>query len=605
MPVNYHKLVHVARKQIPADVVVNNGKLVNVFSGEIYPGGVAIVGDRIAATGEMDDYIGDDTRVIDAKGGFISPGMIDGHVHIESSMLSVTRFAELALMHGTTSVMTDLHEVAVVGGLETVREMLDEAQHSLMKIYFVIPSHVPFSPGFETTGGVVGPEEVRSALAYPRCVGLSEVVVSSALSEEERLWAAMEIVREDGKLLHGHGPFTYNGDLSAFAALGIYTDHESFSKEDGIARLRAGIHLQMRQGSAAESIADIIPLFTEEHLNGSNISVITDDILAEDLYRNGYQDVNVKTLQKQGVDAMSAIQMVTINAAKAFRVDHEIGVLAPGRQADLVIVDDLAEFSPRSVMACGTLVIEDGQKVFDFPDPQPTEHQINSIHLKSQITAEQLVDLAKSPVDAESVQVNVLDSPQEIPVPTLITEQLKVVDGCVHPDPERDIAAIVVAERHQATGNVALAFTRGFRLKRGAIASSVAHDNHNLLSIGTNYEDIATALNRVAELKGGQVVVSDGKIIAEISLPILGLMSLDPVDEVCLKLRNLTVAAHEIGCEMRWPHMFMSFMTCSAGPGYSITDMDCLTAIIKNSFRLLLGNYWFTVAKGGCITETK
>ena len=208
----------------------------------------------------------------------------------------------------------------------------------LLKIYFVIPSHVPFSPGLETTGAVIGPEEVRIALDFPRIAGLSEIVVSSALGEDQRLWEAMELVRRRGKLLHGHGPFTYGSDLAAFASLGIHTDHESFTAEDGIARLRAGIHLQIRQGSAAESIPEIIKVITEEGLDSSNVSIITDDILAEDLFKKGYQDVNIRLLQEQGVDPIKAVQMVTINAAKAFHLEDEVGLLAPGRQADVVIV---------------------------------------------------------------------------------------------------------------------------------------------------------------------------------------------------------------------------------------------------------------------------
>lgn len=576
MPADYHNLVNVARGQKKAEVVIHNGQIVNVFSGEIYEGGVAIVGDVITAVGDVEGYIGLDTQVIDARDGFITPGLIDGHVHIESSMLNVTRFAELALRHGTTSVMSDLHEVAVVGGLDAVREILAEADHSPLKIFFVIPSHVPFSPGFETTGGTVGPEEVRAALDFPRCVGLSEIVVSSALGEEERLWRAMDIVRSAGKLLHGHGPFTYGGDLAAFAALGIHTDHESFTIEDGIERLRAGIHLQIRHGSAAEGIPEIIPIITKKGLSGRNMSVITDDILAEDLHRRGYQDVNVKRLQLYGVDTITAIQMVTLNAAQAFRVDHEIGSLTPGRQADIVIVDDLAEFKPRLVMACGTLVVDESELVFDFPDPEPSDAQINSINVKTPVMASDIEKFAQCSPGLKRVFVHVLDTPQEIPVPELTVSEVPVINGFAQPDAGADIAAIVVAERYHATGGMALAFTKGFSLKKGAIASSVAHDSHNIIGIGTNYQDLAVAINRVADLKGGQVVIAEGEILAEISLPILGLMSPDPVEEVCDAIRSLTIAAHGIGCEMRWPHMFMSFMTCSAGPGYSITDQGLL-----------------------------
>lgn len=576
MEIDYRYLIDVAQCKKPADLVIHNGQIVNVFSGEIYSGGVAIARNVIAAIGSVEKYIGSKTEVIDAKGGYLTPGLIDGHVHIESSMLSVTRFAELALLHGTTSVMSDLHEVAVVGGLDAVREILDEAEKTPLKIYFVIPSHVPFSPGFETTGAIVGPEEVRKALNFPRCVGLSEIVVSAALGREERLWQAMDIVRSAGKLLHGHGPFTHDENLLAFAALGIHTDHESFTASDGVERLRAGIHLQIRQGSAAEGIPEILPCITKFGLDSHNVSVITDDILAEDLWQNGYQDINVRLLQKHGLDPVTAIQMVTVNAAKAFRVDHEIGLLAPGRQADILIVDDLSEFKPRTVLARGVLVVQDGKMVYGFPVPETTELQLSSVNLKEPIQASSLSQLAHITSQSNQVKVNVLVTPQDIPVPELRTFEVPVIDGLAQPDPDADIAAIVVVERHHATGNISLSFAKGFGLKKGAMASSVAHDNHNIIAIGINYEDLALSINRVADLKGGQVVVAGGKVLAEVPLPIMGLMSPEPVEVVCAGLRRLTTAARDIGCEMRWPHMFLSFMTCSAGPGYSITDKGLL-----------------------------
>ena len=400
--------------------------------------------------------------------------------------------------------------------------------------------------------------------------------MSSALGGDQRLWKAMELVRSKGKLLHGHGPFTYGGDLAAFASLGIHTDHESFTVEDGIARLRAGIHLQIRQGSAAESIPEIIKIVTEEGLDSSNISIITDDILAEDLFNKGYQDLNIRLLQEHGVDPLMAVQMVSINAAKAFHLEDEIGLLAPGRQADVVIVKDLVDFKPATVLARGVVVLDQGQSVFDFPQHQPTSRQLNSFHINKPVKKENLEKLARCSTSLERARVHVLDTPQDIPVPDLVIMELPVENGAAQPDPTQDIAAITVAERHHATGNISLAFVKGFHLERGAMASSVAHDHHNIIGIGANYADLADAINRVAELKGGQVVMEGGEVLAEVALPILGLMSPDTVSKVCEGLRKLTDAARKIGCQMRWPHMFMSFMSCSGGPGYSITDMGLL-----------------------------
>ena len=570
------KVLHVALGKEPADLVITNGKVVNVFSREIYAGGVAISGTKIAAVGEVEYTIGQGTKLIDADGFHLVPGLIDGHVHVESSMLAITHFAEMAVRHGTTSVMTDLHEVAVVGGLEAVKEILDEAKNLPFKIYFVVPSHVPFSPGFETTGGSIGPDEVKEALHFPHSVGLSEIVVTSALAENPRLWKSMQLTRNAGLSLHGHCPFTDGPELSGYASLGIRTDHESFNLNDGIQRLRAGIHLQIRDGSTAESIPEIIQTITEKGLDSRHISVITDDYLAEDLVSKGYMDAVYRRLISHGVDPMTAIQLISLNAAEAYRVDDEIGVLAPGREADVLLVEDLNNFAIHKVISCGKLVVEDSQLVKEFPSPLPSNKQVNSFHVLKPVSAKDLENLARVASGKKDVSINVLVTPEEIPVPELKVFKAKIYKGVVQPDPEQDISAVCVVERHKSTGNIALAFLRGFKLKKGAMASSVAHDNHNIIGLGTNYEDLACAVQRVIELQGGQVIVNGGKVVAEIPLPILGLMSSEPASRVCDQIKDLTAAARDLGCEMRWPLMFLSFMTCSAGPGYSITDKGLL-----------------------------
>lgn len=571
-----NKTLHTALGKIPADLVVINGRFVNVFSGEIYPGGIAVSGTKIAAIGDVEYAIGQKTKVIDAAGGYLVPGLIDGHVHVESSMLNVTNFAEMALRHGTTSIMTDLHEVAVVGGLDAVKEVLAEARNLPFKLFFVVPSHVPFSPGFETTGGSIGPAEVKEALHFPNAVGLSEIVVTAVLGENPRLWESMQVTREAGLGLHGHCPFTRGKELSAYASLNIRTDHEAFDLEDGIQRLRAGIHLQIRDGSTAEGIPDIIRTITEKGLNSRHVSVITDDYLAEDLVQKGYMDAVYRRLIGNGVDPLTAIQLISINAAEAYRVDDRIGVLAPGREADILIVKDLKEFAVHQVISCGKLVAEDGQLVQKLPSPEPSQKQLHSIHVSKPVSAMDLENLARVPSQQAEVKVNVLVTPQEIPVPDLGVYKVKVAGGVIQPDPQQDVSAICVVERHKATGNIALAFAKGFKLKTGAMASSVAHDNHNIIALGTNYADLALAIQRVIELQGGQVVVKDRKITAEVCLPILGLMAEEPADLLCTQINALTAAAREIGCEMRWPLMFLSFMTCSSGPGYSITDLGLL-----------------------------
>jgi len=514
--------------------------------------------------------------VIDAQGDYLVPGLIDGHVHVESSMLNITHFAEMAVQHGTTSIMTDLHEVAVVGGLEAVKEVLEEAKDLPFKAFFVVPSHVPFSPGFETTGGSIGPEEVKEGLQIHRSVGLSEIVVTAALDENPRLWKSMQVTRDSGLSLHGHCPFTNGPELSAYASLGIRTDHEAFDLKDAVQRLRTGIHLQIRDGSTAEGIPDLIRTITEKRMSSHPVSVITDDYLAEDLVNKGYMDAVCRRLISHGVEPMTAIQLISINAAEAYRVDDQVGLLAPGREADVLLVKDLTQFSIQKVISCGKLVVDGGQLVQPFPEPSSSLKQCNSIHVKKPISARDLENLARVTTNEKEVKINVLVTPQEIPVPVLETFKVKVHEGVIQPDPGQDVSAICVVERHKATGNIALAFAKGFKLNRGAMASSVAHDHHNIVALGTNYADLALAIQRVIDLQGGQVVVDGGKVAAEIPLPVFGLMSSEPAGRVCEQNKDLTDAARKIGCDMRWPLMFLSFMTCSSGPGYSITDMGLL-----------------------------
>lgn len=562
-------LVSVARRAMPASLVIIGGKIVNVFTGEIYDGGIAVFGKHIAVVGDIEGTIGSDTQIIDASGSYLVPGLMDGHNHIESSLLSIEQFAGCALRTGTTSIVTDLHEVAAVGGLKMVRKFLDNIKDYPFNLFFAIPSHVPFTPGYETTGGIVGPEQVSQALEWPESVGLSEVVASSALEKDERLLRSMSIVKQSGGLLHGHSPFITGGDLAGFASMGARTCHESFNHTEAIERLRNGIHLLIRDSSVAHSLPEIIRCYTESGVSSRRISLITDDLLAHDLVYVGYMDEVVRRAIKLGVDPVTAIQMVTLNPAEAYRVDHIVGALAPGRLADIVFIEDLDEFIPKKVISNGELVAIDKNIIVDLSQSKNVDS--NSINIKSQLSVPML-EKHLTIKGAKEVSVNILDTPQDMPVPKISVESLKTKDGVVYPDPSNDIALMCVFERHNASGNLSVAFVRGFGLKTGAMASSVAHDHHNLIGIGTSLDDLVVAINRVASLHGGQVIVSKGNVLAELPLPILGLMSDQPYQEVCSHIDELDKASREIGATMSWPLMFLSFLSCSAGPGYALTD---------------------------------
>ena len=340
------ELLAVAKGLKPADLVVNNGKIVNVYSGEIYDGGVAVCGDTIAAVGDVAYCIGENTKVIDAQGNYITPGFLDGHIHPESSSLAIRPFAEGVLLHGTTGIMTDLHEIGVVSGLEGIAAVLDEAKDTDLAVYFIVPSHVPFAPNLETSGGKFDPEIIRKALARQDAVGLSECVGHYIIAEHPELLESLADTKAlPGKTLQGHLPGIYGPNMSACAAAGVNTCHESYCEQDVYERLRNGIHLQLREGSAARNMQlGLLQAVMNSGVDTANVSIVTDDLHTCDLKDRGHLDDALRTAFGQGLSFMKGIQFVTINAARAFQMENKIGCLAPGRRADINITTGAEDF---------------------------------------------------------------------------------------------------------------------------------------------------------------------------------------------------------------------------------------------------------------------
>lgn len=566
-----HKLLAVAGGREPADIVIKNGLLVNVYSGEIYAGGVAISGDTIAAVGEVEYTIGENTLVYDAKGKYITPGFIDGHIHPESTSLAIRPFAEIVLKHGTTAIMTDLHEVGVVGGLEAIEAVLEEAKDTDLKLYFVVPSHVPFSPFLETSGGAFNPEIIKKALQRPDAVGLSEVVGPYVLAGFPDLLESIDItLANPGKTIQGHLPDLEGPALNVCLAAGVSTDHESLSGKDAVARLRNGCHLMIREGSAARGLADCVKPILDEKLDTSRVSIVTDDLHTIDAVDRGHLDDAVRVALKAGVDFVTAIQMVTLNAARAFNKDQEIGGLAPGKRADVNLTTGPEDFKVETVFAGGKLVTEDGELQVNYETPEHKPFLLKTIKLSDKIKPEDFA--IKAPEGAKKVKVQVMDTLPWIPITVGREAELLVEDGIVKADVEQDILYIAQVERYGKNGNIGKAFMGGFTLKSGAIASSVGHDNHNIIVLGTNFEDMAAAVNRVAELDGGQVVVNNGKVEEEIAYPILGLLSDLPAEELADRKRKINAKIHELGSIIPIPFMFLSFICLAALPNYAITD---------------------------------
>ena len=564
------KLLSVASGKVPADLVVKNGKIVNVYSGEIYDGGVAVAGDKIAAVGDVDYTIGEETKIVDAKGMYITPGFIDGHIHPESSNLAIRSFAEAVLKHGTTVIMTDLLEIGVVGGLEAIEAVLKEAESTELKLYFVVPSHVPFSPNLETSGGQFNTEIIKKALQRPDAVGLSECVGMYLAAGFPELLASCDAALAAGKTLQGHLPDVEGPVLNTCMAIGVTTDHESLSGKDLVERLRAGCHVMMREGSSARSLNELLKPVLEEKLDTSNLSIVTDDLHTIDLAATGHLDESVRTALKAGVDFMTAIQFVTINAARAFDLTRSVGSLTPGRRADINLTTGPEDFRVDTVIAGGRIVAEGGESVVHYPVAEHNPILLNTVHLAKPLEAADFeVRVSKA---AKAAKVKVMDTLPWIPITQPRDVELKVADGVVQSDLEQDVLYIAQVERHGKNGNIGKAFMGGFKLKKGAIASSMGHDNHNIIVMGTNHADMAAAVNEAARLQGGQVFVVDGQVVCEIPFPVCGLQSDLSAEALAEEKRKFNEKLHEYGCEINFTCMFLSFICLAAIPLYAITD---------------------------------
>jgi len=580
-------LFDVSMGKTPADLVINNGQIVNVFTGEIYDGGVAVAGDRIAAVGDVDYAIGEETKVVDAEGNFIVPGFIDGHIHTESSTLSPARFAEVALAHGTTSIFTDFHEIGVVGGMPAMEAVMEEAKTTPLKFHWVMPSHVPFSPGLETSGGSIDPDIIREALKRDDIVGLSEIVSAYIAIEHPELLQSIEDARASGKVLSGHGPEVEGPLANAFAALGVLNDHEALSLDDVLIRARRGIYVHLRDNLIVPTMPELIKALTENKIDSRLLCLATDDTSVVALVNEGHMDRLIRTVLGLGVDFVTAIQMATINNACSFQKELEIGSLAPGRYADINIVTGAEDFKVLKTIANGELVAENLQmiKPLDIPEHDPV--LLNTFNLKGQVKAEDLV----IPAEAGSTwaKMHIMRTLPWVPITEGGEAELPVKNGYINSDVSQDLLHIAVVERHHATGNVGKAFIGGFGLSSGALGSSIGHDHHNIVVIGADPEEMAVACNRVAEIGGGVVLVKDGQVEMEIPLPIAGLLTDTDAWTLAEKRQALLDEAAELGCKVADVFMFLSFVTLAAIPAFAITDKGYVDVMKQELMDPVLG----------------
>jgi adenine deaminase len=553
---NLAKLSAVARGDYPADLLIKNAKIINTFVGIIEEGNVAIYADRIAGVG---NYI-KAKETVDIKGAYLAPGLIDGHTHIESSMLHPAVYAYAVVPRGILAVVTDLHEITNVAGLQGIKFVMDWAKKLPLDMFFMAPSCVP-ATHMETSGAEVTANEISRILKLPNVIGLGEMMNFPGVINSDRQVLA-KIKAAQGKVIDGHAPRVTNKHLNAYIAAGIYSDHESTSIDEGREKLRRGMHLMIREGSSEKNLEALLPLVNDKTYR--RCFFVVDDRSCSDLLREGDVDAVVRKAIRNGLEPVRAIQMATINTAEYFRL-YDRGGIAPGFVANLITFTDLPQLNIDMVFFQGRLVAKKGRYL--GPALKPSGDELtNTIRIK--------------PFDAESLKITTRS--QSIPVIEIIPgqiltkkriESVKTKKGTVTPDPDEDLLKLVVVERHKATGRIGLCMVKGFGLKRGALASSIAHDSHNIVAVGTNDLDILTAIKEIERLKGGLVVCVDGKPAAALPLPVAGLLSAEPLEAVVKKFETVEKTASGLGTVPPAIFALLSFIALPVIPELRLTDM--------------------------------
>ena len=548
------QIISVARGEEEADLLLRNTRLVNVLSGEIHETDVAVAGSRVVGLGQYEAK-----EVMDLQGSYLCPGFIDGHVHIESSMLRVPEFARVVVPHGTTTVVADPHEIANVLGLDGILYMMESSRDSPLEVYFMLPSCVP-STELETAGSRLMSYDLSPLLREDWVVGVAEMMNYPGVLDRNGDVLA-RIAMAGGKRVDGHAPRLSGKDLNAYIAAGITSDHESSSLEEAREKLQRGMYVMIREGSVAKNMEALLQLVTPE--NARRCMLVSDDNDPAELLEQGHMDHIVRKAIGLGLKPVLAIQMATINAAEYFGL-RDLGAIAPGYRADMVVLDDFDSFQVDKVFRGGRLVSEKGEMLDMGGERRP-------VPLRGTVNVA-WIELEHFRIKAEGTRARVIELTPNQLVTKQSVEVVRTEDGLAVADVERDILKLAVIERHMASGNTGLGFVRGFGLKRGALASSVSHDSHNIIVVGTNDEDMMTAAVQIVKMQGGLVVAADGKVLATVHLPIAGLMSEKSARDVVNDMEGINKAARELGCTVPSPFMAMSFLALPVIPQLKLTD---------------------------------
>ena len=553
-------IINVARGIEKADLVIKNANIVNVLSEEIHKGDIAISNGIIAGIGE--NYSGE--KEIDIKGAYVTPSFIDGHVHLESSMLLPGEFAKIVVPAGTTTVIIDPHEISNVLGLHGISFMHEAVKNLPIDVYTMLPSCVPATP-FETSGFDLNSYDLSLLIDKPWVLGIAEMMnFPGVLNLDKNVISKLELAKSMNKCIDGHAPYLHGKDLCAYIASGVKSDHECTTPEEAEEKLRLGMYIMIREGTAAKDLEALIPVL--KTCNTRKCIFVTDDRHPADLkeHINGM----VRRAVKAGVNPIKAVQVASLNTAEYFGLKN-LGAVAPGYKADMLILPDLEGFKPDIVIKNGNIIAQNGELTVSIPDTEAFSMR-GSVNVRW-ITPEDF-RINSNGAKNGTAKVRALEViPNQLITKAVISE-VKIQDGNAVSNIENNTLKICVIERHRATGNIGKGFVKGFNLKCGAIASTVAHDSHNMIVIGTNDYDMYTAAVALIKCQGGKVVVRDGEIISELPLPIAGLMSDRDFDFVVQKCNELNKAAHSIGCTLEDPFMTMGFLSLPVIPELKVTD---------------------------------
>ncbi|MEP7134679.1 MAG: adenine deaminase [Chloroflexota bacterium] len=578
-----HALVDTAMGRTPADLVIRNGQWVSVQSGEIIPNtDIAIKDGHIAYVGEDASHaIGKKTKVIDAQGRYLVPGLLDGHMHVESGMVTVTEFVRAVAVRGTTGMFIDPHEIANVFGLKGVKLMVDEAQQQLIHVWVQMPSCVPSAPGFETPGARIGPKEVAQAMKWKGIIGLGEMMnFPGVFMGDQNMLEEMSITHAHNKTIGGHYASPDLGlPFHGYVAGGAEDDHEGTRIEDSVARVRQGMKSMLRYGSSWYDVASQVGAITKLGLDSRHFMLVTDDSHAGTLSNAGHMDRVLRHAIEQGLSPITAIQMMTINTADHFGLSKEMGMIAPGRWADVVLVKDLNDFKADLVVAKGQVIAGNGKWKVKLPKFTYPAWATNSVHLKKPLKAEDFRLNAPSPLKGEGkgeghVKANVIGVIENQAPTRRLTFGVQPENGEVKPDMQRDIAKIALVKRHDGMNGIMVGLVSGFGFtEKCAIASTVAHDSHHMIVVGTDEASMAVAGNSLERCGGGQVVVKDGKVIGKVELKIAGLMSAEKADVVAKKAESILDGFRACGCTLNNPNMQLSLLALVVIPELRISDL--------------------------------